>query len=67
MAELTSSFPDFSGSFGDKRIALDQMMKKVKELEAYETVIEQIKELERKIEQKEIDAQKKEELKKGVV
>ena len=37
---------------------LDQMMKKVKELEAYETVIEQIKELERKIEQKEIDAQK---------
>ena len=45
---------------------LDQMMKKVKELEAYETVIEQIKELERKIEQKEIDAQKKEELKKKI-
>ena len=45
---------------------LDQMMKKVKELEAYENVIEQIKELERKIEQKEADAQRKEELKKKI-
>ena len=45
---------------------LDQMMKKVKELEAYQNVIEQIKELERKIEQEEADAQRKEELKKKI-
>lgn len=45
---------------------LDRMMKSVKELEAYENVIEQIKKLEAEIEQKETDAQKKELQKKQI-
>ena len=45
---------------------LEKMMKGVKELEAYENVIEQIKKLESEIEQKETNAAKKEELKKQI-
>jgi hypothetical protein len=43
---------------------LEKMMKKVKELEAYENVMDEIKKLEQEIEQKEADAQKKEAFKK---
>ncbi|MDB5205032.1 MAG: hypothetical protein JWR72_107 [Flavisolibacter sp.] len=46
--------------------ALERMMKGVKELEAYENLIEQIKSLESEIEQKENDAAKKEQLKKQI-
>jgi hypothetical protein len=42
---------------------LERMMKKVKELEAYENLIGQIRKLEMEIEQKEADAQKKQQLK----
>ena len=45
---------------------LERMMKDVKELEAYENVIDQIKSLESEIEQKEADASKKEQLKKQI-
>lgn len=45
---------------------LDKMMKKVKELEAYENIIEQIEKLESEIAQKETDAQKKEHLKEQI-
>ncbi|OSZ80262.1 hypothetical protein CAP36_03140 [Chitinophagaceae bacterium IBVUCB2] len=43
---------------------LERMMKGVKELEAYENVIEEIKRLENEIAQKEADGQKREQLKK---
>jgi Flp pilus assembly protein TadD len=46
--------------------ALDKMMNGVKELEAYENIIEEIKKLEFEIEQKETDAGKKDELKKQI-
>jgi Flp pilus assembly protein TadD len=46
--------------------ALEKMMKGVRELEAYENLIEQIKSLESEIEQKETDAGKKEQLKQQI-
>jgi len=63
---MTADCKDIKSTKDKLKEQLDRMMKKVKELEAYENLIEQIKTLEKEIEQKEANAQKKEELKKQI-
>ncbi len=61
---MTSDCKNIRNSKDILREQLDKMMKGVKELEAYENVIEEIKRLENEIAQKETDIQKREQLKK---
>ncbi len=63
---MTADCKNVKNSKDKLKEELDRMMKSVKELEAYENVIEQIKKLEKEIEQKEGDGQKKEQLKKQI-